>query len=327
MKVLAMYLPQFHRVKENDKWWGEGFTEWTAVKGAKCLFEGHYQPRVPLNGNYYDLLNHDTMAWQSNLMKKYQIDGMCIYHYWFENGRRILEKPAENLLRWTDISMPFCFCWANETWSRTWKKLADANVWSSVHESGSPTDDNGVLLKQGYGREPDWERHFNYLLPFFKDERYIKRDGKPVFAIYKPGKIYSLWDMTNCFHKLAREHGFSGIYIIGMDADWMMGLDGVCIRQPYYAMVESSKENDSRNLSLSSYSYDELWASIQNQKWSTDSTCFCGFVDYDDSPRRGKDGSVVRGASPEKFYKNFKQLYKKSLLSGKEFLLLNAWNE
>ena len=133
-KIMAFYLPQFHRVPENDEWWGKGFTEWTAVKGAAPLFEGHYQPRVPLNHNYYNLLEHDTMAWQANLMKKYSIDGVCIYHYWFENGRRILEKPAENLLKWTDISMPFCFCWANETWSRTWEKLADANVWSIMYE-------------------------------------------------------------------------------------------------------------------------------------------------------------------------------------------------
>ena len=118
MKVIAMYLPQFHRVKENDEWWGEGFTEWTAVRGAKQLFNGHYQPRIPQNRNYYDLLEKDTMLWQASLMKQYGIDGMCIYHYWFKDGRKILEKPAENLLQWKDVDMPFCFSWANETWAR-----------------------------------------------------------------------------------------------------------------------------------------------------------------------------------------------------------------
>ncbi len=112
MKIIAMYLPQYHRTPENDEWWGEGFTDWEAVKKAKPLFEGHNQPRVPLNDNYYDLLEKNTMQWQADLMHEYGIDGMCIYHYWFKDGRQVLEKPAENLLRWTDIDMPFCFCWA-----------------------------------------------------------------------------------------------------------------------------------------------------------------------------------------------------------------------
>lgn len=119
VKVISMYLLQFHKVKENDEWWGEGFTEWTAARQALPLFDGHYQPHVPLNANYYDLLDKGTMQWQADLMKKYGIDGQCIYHYWFKDGRQILEKPVENLLRWTDIEMSFCFCWANESWART----------------------------------------------------------------------------------------------------------------------------------------------------------------------------------------------------------------
>ena len=124
MKVLAMYLPQFHRVMENDQWWGTGFTEWTAAKGAEKLYEGHYQPRIPKNQYYYNLLDKDAMQWQAELMKKYHIDGMCIYHYWFKDSRRILEKPAENLLKWKNIEMPFCFYWANVTWARTWSTCA-----------------------------------------------------------------------------------------------------------------------------------------------------------------------------------------------------------
>ena len=98
MKVITMYLPQFHRIRENDEWWGEGYTEWTAVKSAQKQFEGHEQPVVPLNNNYYDLLKHDTMNWQADLMHKYGVDAQCIYHYWFKDGRKILEKPAENCL-------------------------------------------------------------------------------------------------------------------------------------------------------------------------------------------------------------------------------------
>ena len=129
MKAIAMYLPQFYEVEENNRWWGKGYTDWCAARQAEKLFATHNQPRQPLNNNYYDLSEKTTMEWQANLMKLYEIDGLCMYHYWFENGKQILEKPAENLLQWTDIDMPFCFCWANETWARTWSKIS-ANVWS-----------------------------------------------------------------------------------------------------------------------------------------------------------------------------------------------------
>ena len=174
MKILAKYLPQFHRTRENDAWWGEGFTEWTAVKKAAPLFEGHDQPRVPKDENYYDLLQKETMLWQASLMEKYGIDGMCIYHYWFKDGRQVLEKPAENLLRWKEVPMPFCFCWANETWARSWSKIQNKNHWSDIYEQKKSNGSSGILLDQKYGREPEWKAHFEYLLPFFRDERYIK---------------------------------------------------------------------------------------------------------------------------------------------------------
>ena len=160
IKIISMYLPQFHRVKENDEWWGEGFTEWTAAKQAHPLFENHYQPHIPLNQNYYDLLDKKTMQWQADLMKKYGIDGQCIYHYWFKNGRQILERPAENLLHWTDIDMPFFFCWANESWARTWSHLRNRTPWSTELEPKQKAGDNGVLLEQQYGEEK--ERVFLY---------------------------------------------------------------------------------------------------------------------------------------------------------------------
>ena len=120
---IVRYLPQFHRVKENDEWWGDGYTEWTAVRNAESLFFKHEQPRIPLDERYYDLLDKEVMLWQANLAKKYGVGGFSFYHYWFENGRRILERPAENLLKWQDVDMPFCFTWANETWARTWSKM------------------------------------------------------------------------------------------------------------------------------------------------------------------------------------------------------------
>lgn len=159
---------------------GEGFTEWTTVRGAASLFEGHKQPIKPLNNHYYNLLEKETMEWQTALMKKYGIDGQCFYHYYFKDGRQILEKPAENLLKWKDIDMPFCFCWANQTWARTWSNIR-GNSWADKFEKKGNAGDDGILIEQHYGREKEWKAHFEYLLPFFQDERYIKLNGSPVF--------------------------------------------------------------------------------------------------------------------------------------------------
>lgn len=323
-KILAFYLPQFHRVPENDKWWGEGFTEWTAVKDAKPLFEGHNQPRFPLNANYYNLLHYDTMSWQAELMKKYHIDGMCIYHYWFENGRRILEKPAENLLKWHEIQMPFCFCWANETWSRTWKKYMDTNVWFN---KGRMAKEDTILLRQTYGRERDWRAHFQYLLPFFKDDRYIKLNGRPVFVIFKPSQIFQLWEMLTYFDKHIKENGFQGIYVIGMENEWADGLNAICIRQPYSAMAEYQRIHNNFLQGLPIYPYDELCKIQTEIAIMYKPTYYSCAVDYDSTPRMGQKGVLLQGASPEKFSQCFEKLYQKSIRSGNEFLFINAWNE
>lgn len=312
-KTLSFYLPQFHRIPENDEWWGEGFTEWTAVKGAKKLFEGHNQPRVPLNNNYYNLLQHDTMAWQAELMKKYRVDGMCIYHYWFENGRRILEKPAENLLKWKDIPMSFCFDWANVSWVRTWKKIkADSLVWSSIYEEKDSLKKDGILIQQCYGREKEWEEHFQYLLCFFRDERYIKLNGKPVFLIDAPKEICCLGEMANYFNIRAKRNGFEGIYFIGARECDFDGLDAFFTIQP-------TQKTDL---------YDQMWDDALNQKIQANKkTYFCGGVDFDNSPRMGKDAFIMKGASPQKFYKYYKRMYEQSQLLGNEFIFVNAWNE
>lgn len=326
MKVIAMYLPQFHRVKENDEWWGEGFTEWTAVRGATQLFDGHYQPRIPQNRNYYDLLEKDTMLWQASLMKQYGVDGICIYHYWFKDARKILEKPVENLLQWKDVDMSFCFCWANESWARSWSKLLKKNVWSNLHEQKSDTS-NGVLLEQNYGNEQQWKMHFDYLLPFFKDERYIRVEGRPLFVIYRTADIPCLTEMLECWEKLALSHGLNGIYVIGaygvtpgvgsVDAELQLARE---------YMVEKDILRETKTNSVSVCEYDDVWRAILEKK-GTDKTYYQGLVDYDDTPRRGSRGRVAVHATPEKFSRYLTELMAKSSAEGKELLFLNAWNE
>ena len=154
MKIIAFYLPQFHNIPENDEWWGNGFTEWTNVKKAKPIFEGHQQPKVPLNNNYYNLLDDNVKVWQADLAKKYGVYGFCYYHYWF-NGKMLLEKPMEQMLENKEVDIPFCISWANEPWTKAWVG-----------------DEKKMLIAQEYGQEEEWKEHFMYLLPFFKDERY-----------------------------------------------------------------------------------------------------------------------------------------------------------
>ena len=151
-KVIAFYLPQFHAIPENDEWWGKGFTEWVNTKKAKPLFEGHQQPKTPLNDNYYCLLDAETQEWQAELAEKYGVYGFCYYHYWF-NGKMLLEKPMENMLNNKNIKLPFCISWANEPWARTW--------------DGKNKE---VLMSQVYGEEKEWKEHFEFHAKCFLDD-------------------------------------------------------------------------------------------------------------------------------------------------------------
>lgn len=331
MKVLAMYLPQFHRVKENDEWWGEGFTEWIAVKSAEKLFIDHEQPRAPFNQNYYDLTDRECMQWQTDLMHKYEIDGMCFYHYYFKNGRKILEKPAENLLKWQEVDMPFCFSWANESWVRSWSNLAKSNPWFAKfdEQTASGDGDNGVLLEQDYGDEYDWEKHYRYLSSFFHDERYIKQDGMPVFMIYKPQNIPCLNPMLKLWDKLAQEEGFPGIYTIGTNiSEIKQGcLKGINLQEPQDTIAKFyprklDKDYDVMRL----VDYHDVWESLLN-KQTPQGVSLGGFVGYDDTPRRGRDGCVIHRRSPYIFYEGVKKLLIKAERMQSPFVFINAWNE
>ncbi len=154
MKYLAMYLPQYHEIPENNDAWGKGFTEWVNVKKAVPQFEGHNQPRVPLNNNYYSLLDKETLTWQASMAQNYGVFGFCFYHYWFE-GRMVLEKPVKILRDNEDIKLNYCFAWANESWTKTW------------HGAGGEKE---ILIPQTYGREDEWEKHYDYFRTFFTDK-------------------------------------------------------------------------------------------------------------------------------------------------------------
>lgn len=328
MKIFTMYLPQFHRVKENDEWWGEGFTEWTAVRKAEKLMPGHYQPRVPLNENYYDLMNKGTMEWQADLMKSYGIDGQCFYHYWFKDGRQILEKPAENLLRWTDIDMPFCFCWANASWARTWSKLRTKNSWAVNFEKEDNKNGSGILLDQKYGGEEQWRQHFDYLLPFFQDARYIKIEGKPVFMIYDAVLIPCFNEMINKWQQWAVEKGFPGVYIIGKNVS--QGMEEL-VEKIYYLEPEGAfhalREKIEGKKEFGAYDYDDMWEKILTFSKKGEKAVYGGFVGYDNTPRQGKIGKIVENNTPQKFERYLSELIAKNIAYGNDMIFINAWNE
>ena len=327
MKAIAMYLPQFYEVEENNRWWGKGYTDWCAARQAEKLFATHNQPRQPLNNNYYDLSEKTTMEWQANLMKLYEIDGLCMYHYWFENGKQILEKPAENLLQWTDIDMPFCFCWANETWARTWSKIS-ANVWSSKFEDKGSDMKNAILLQQNYGEDKQWKEHFEYLLPFFKDERYIKIENKPLFMIYKPLDIECLEDMCGMWKKWAKEEGLDGIFFVAA-SDYK--LETKNIDAHYSHQPRKTIEKLLRNMVIKEwpvkFDYDVIWRAILSDVADNDNTYFGGFVDFDTTPRSGENGIVTYGACPNRFKNYLTELMAKNEAYGKDITFINAWNE
>jgi len=346
-KIIAMYLPQYHQIPENDRWWGvEGFTDWVSAKNATPLFNGHIQPKEPLNDNYYDLSNVDDIRWQANLAKNYGVYGWGIYHYWFSDDLKLLTKPAELILQNKDIDMPFFFAWDNGSWVRTWSKYTHyANTWSpkfdkDTKEKTNVSEDNGVLAELQYGNEKNWEYHFNYLLDFFKDDRYIKIDNKPVFIIFNYFQKEILQTMCTHWRKLAVKAGFSGLYLISRYNifDSMPGFDGLFTYEPMFSgwqnknivsrIVDKIKEQTNRQ-QLKEYDYDKVWQKLLAFARSNKGKDLYhgGFVHYDDTPRRGENGRIVLKDSAEKFKHYLSELIDISSEQNKEFVFITAWNE
>lgn len=330
-QILAIYLPQFHETNDNNLWWGRGFTDWETVKTAEVYFPGHNQPRVPLNQYYYDLSQREALERQAKLAADYGIVGFCFYHYYFKNGKKELELPAENLLRWKDINMPFCFNWASESWIRSWSKFT-GNVWAEKYEGeeDSASKGNGILVEQDYGNEEEWVKHFEYLLPFFQDDRYITKDGKPIFIFYSPNDIKLLKEMTQCWRELAKEAGLDGLYLVGSRLNAPNPyLDAAMIYEPRNSI---NKLNESGKAEIRGgvrcFEYNDVWSCINetNPVYGY-KTYFCGVSGYDDTPRRAARGECLINASPDIFKRQLQALMQKSVNCGNEFLFINAWNE
>ena len=324
MKFLAYNLPAFHRIPKNDKWWGEGFTEWDNSKSGKPLFKGHIQPMVPINHDYYDLSKKENVVKQALLAKEYGLYGFVYYHYWFA-GKKLLEKPVEIFRDSKEIEFNYCLCWANEHWCRTWDGK-----------------DGQVLMPQTFGGIEDWEEHFQYLLTFFNDTRYIKIDNSPMLFIYSCSQIPSIDEMIGYWNKRLKDYGFNELYLVEFintpnpNVSCHLSKAVTEFEPMYTARYEISAFHkfcrylNKKKGKTEKISYDYIWKKILHRKRVYKGRCnILGcYTQWDNTPRKGSKGFVHIGGNPEKFEKYFlKMLTNGRKGCSSEYCVINAWNE
>lgn len=329
LQVIAYYLPQFHAIPENDEWWGKGFTEWVNVKKAKPLFKGHNQPKVPSNElGYYNLLDQSVQRKQGELARAAGVTGFCYWHYWFGNGAELLEKPFRMVLADKDNTMPFCLGWANESWkAKQWRKdgLGDK-----------------ILIEQVYSGDEDYENHFFAYLEAFKDPRYIKIEGKPVFLIYRPHLIPDLKYFISFWNKLAIENGLDGFYFIASLSNDLgniqtyrkNGCNAVTnVRMNFnnfkglfkaYVMIK----NFFLNRPMRTIDYDDTITRCYTKQDVRKGIIPAVYPNWDHSARSGKKCTILHNSNPNSFGKQVRHVLK--LLKGSpvpQILFIKSWNE
>ena len=355
-RIIALYLPQFHPIPENNQWWGPGFTEWTNVAKAKPLFRGHQQPRIPADLGFYDLRLPETRILQADLAREAGIEGFCYYHYWFGNGRQLLERPFNEVVATGKPDYPFCICWANHTWSnKTW-------------ESKSTLQKNSVLIRQEYpGREDDIA-HFMSLLPAFRDKRYMQVDGKLLFAIYSVFDFPHVDQFISTWRYLAKKHGLPGFHFVGMTPSTLtfkINEDGSHTRT--LPNLKNSKDIYESVLRLGfdavnsfgkrrgAMLYEGKWTNLAktlmrhiglptgSQKYDYERTVANYFApedswenvyptilpQWDRSPRVASQDGIYVDATPEKFARHIQKAIEiiKDKKKEHQILFLKSWNE
>ena len=336
-RVLAYYLPQFHPIPENNEWWGEGFTEWTNVGKAKQLFPGHYQPRVPADLGYYDLRVPETRKAQADMAREYGVEGFVYWYYWFGNGKRLLERPFNEVLESGQPDFPFALAWANETWS---------GFAHGLNEERPP------LIMQTYSGDEDYIANFNTVLPAFKDKRYVTCDGKPIFIIYKADQLPDVKHFIELWQKMAKKNGLEGVYFIAHE----MGLyDDHTIQKRIEIRQEMGFDAiNIVNIKIHSTLQMPWWNRLlrklfyKNPKWRIfpnilpyDVSVFKTSYDsldyvipsvlpgWDHTPRTGIRGDVLYGATPKLFGKAVE--YAVNVVQNKShekrFVFIKSWNE
>ena len=317
-RLIAFFLPQFHPIPENDRWWGKGFTEWKNVAKAKALFPGHYQPHVPADLGHYDLRSPETREAQAKLAAQYGIHGFCYYHYWF-HGKRLLEQPVQEILTSGKPEFPFCLCWANEAWSRRW--------------DGS---DKEILQPQAYS-DADDVAHIRSLMPALTDPRAIQIEGKPVFLIYrakdlpKPARTAAIW------RREVAKAGLKGIFLIAVENSWDLdwdatkeGFDAKVLFQPRWnrlSLLDRIPIKGRKDLRV--YDYQQAAQILSEPEPALYRRYETVFPSWDNSPRTGERAFVFHNATPEAYGRWLCEAITRVKTEPEEHrvVFINAWNE
>jgi hypothetical protein len=333
LRLIAYYLPQFHPIPENDAWWGQGFTEWTNVAKARPMFKGHYQPHIPADLGFYDLRLPEARQAQAEMARQYGIEGFCYWHYWFA-GKRLLERPFNDVLRSGKPDFPFCLAWANQTWSGTWH--------------GAP---ERVLIEQTYPGLDDHTAHFQALLPAFQDQRYILVDGKPVFFIFQPARLDR--ETVELWRDLADRAGLKGLFLVGIINDTAEGIESERMGFDACTISRTSgrghHENpliklllrlggETRVMSIYQkllqrpfrvYPYRNTHPYVTPDGEIGLEFFPCVIPNWDNTPRAGANGIVFTHSTPALFQKNLHQAFQcvKDYPPQHRIVILKSWNE
>jgi len=329
VRVIALYLPQFHPIPENDLWWGKGFTEWTNVGKAKPLFRGHHQPRVPADLGYYDLRIPEIRQAQADMAKEAGIEGFCYWHYWFGNGKRLLERPFNEVLASGKPDFPFCLAWANSSWE---DKL--------FNKDGSKK----ILIKQTYPGEEDYINHFYTLLPAFCDRRYIQVEGKPLFMIYSYKEMPDPSSFIQLWNHLAIENGLKGVHFVAHTYDereikqiMQMGFDGVNIVRLFHFFRHdfSVIEKIYMKIMRLVFGKGRIIPYKRAMKYFSGQEDFLEYCyptlipNWDHSPRSGRENHILVNSTPELFLAHTREVLKtvEKKTDPNKLIFLKSWNE
>lgn len=334
-RLIAYYLPQFHPIPENDAWWGKGFTEWTNVARAKPLFRGHRQPVTPADLGFYDLRLAEVREAQAALAREHGIAAFCYWHYWFGDGRRLLERPFNEVLQSGRPDFPFCVAWANQSWTGIWH--------------GVP---GKTLMQQTYPGKEDEARHFEVLLPAFHDPRYFKVDGKPLFCVYSPPELPDPDRFIEHWRELAQRSGLRDFFFVAICNDYrhpsLAGFDAVTPLAPQDFLAQLSVARRlltrfrSMNFSRHSrkgflhklqrplcYRYEEVVERAFAHFPDEPRFVPCVLPNWDNTPRSGSRGLVLSDCTPELFRTYLDKALRRVAERRPEekLIFLKAWNE
>jgi hypothetical protein len=322
MEVLAFYLPQFHPIPENDGWWEPGFTEWTNVTRARPQFHGHVQPRLPAHLGFTDLRLPEVRAAQATLAAEYGLTGFVYWHYWF-GGRKLLERPLDEVVATGAPDFPFCVAWANHPWSDTWMGGTER-----------------IMIDQTYPGPEDDIAHFHDLLPAFEDPRYVRIDGRPVFFVFRAQRLPDGAEFVDTWQKMAARAGLGGLYTIAcgpfmdVDATMRQGFDALAfIEKPFdYTTAASRFTAFLSHAHLRRGPYRYSYADFCTSRPPTNLTGTavpCVWPNWDDTPRRGRDGVVAVGSTPVRFERQVMEAVDiaRRAPESEQMILIKSWNE